>query len=259
MKSWRILLLVLLPLAAWLAWADPVAAMASAVVQNDSMWIDSIGALHIFGEVKNTGDVWLRFVKVTGTLRDSTGAIVDVVFTYTLLTFVPPDAVAPFNMIEIDTTKSARTESYSLLLEFQEATALSQQLAVLNLADSKNSLGWLEVVGEVENRGTAPSTYTQVAGTFYDADGKVIYVHFTYTDPSEIPPGAKHPFKITVGSDERTSKIARYIVMAESENSGYTSVPEFAWAPLITAAALTLTVVSIKRKKPKQLAMFWSP
>ena len=68
MKSWRILLLVLLPLVACLTWADPVAAVAGAAVQNDSMWIDSLGALYIFGEVKNTGDVWLRFVKVTGTL-----------------------------------------------------------------------------------------------------------------------------------------------------------------------------------------------
>jgi hypothetical protein len=217
------------------------------------MWIDSLGALHIFGEVKNTGDVWLRFVKVTGTLRDSTGAIVDVIFTYTLLSFVPPDAVAPFNMIEIDTAKSARTESYSLLLEFQEATALSQQLAVLNVADSKNSLGWLEVVGEVENRGTAPSTYTQVAGTFYDADGKVIYVHFTYTDPSEVPPGAKHPFKITVGSDERTSRIARYALTAESENSGYTSVPEMPGPTVLAALALTLVAVMLRGKRSRKM------
>jgi uncharacterized membrane protein len=38
------------------------------VVQNDSMWIDSAGILHVFGEVKNTGDVWLRYVKISGTL-----------------------------------------------------------------------------------------------------------------------------------------------------------------------------------------------
>jgi hypothetical protein len=117
-------------------------------------------------------------------------------------------------------------QSYSLLVEFQETTPLSQQLTVLNVADSTNSFGWLQVVGEVENRGTAPSAYTQVTGTFYDADGRVIYVHFTYTDPSEIPFGAKHPFKITVGSDERSSKITRYALSAESENSGYTSVSE---------------------------------
>ena len=170
-----------------------------------------------------------------------------------MLSFVPPDAVAPFNMIEIDTAKSARVGSYSLLLEFQEATALSQQLAVLNVADSKNSLGWLEVVGEVENRGTAPSTYTQVAGTFYDADGKVIYVHFTYTDPSEIPPGAKHPFKITVGSDERTSRIARYALTAESENSGYTSVPEMPGPTVLAALALMLVAVMLRGKRSRKM------
>jgi hypothetical protein len=35
---------------------------------------------------------------------------------------------------------------------------------------------WFEVVGELENHATAPSAYTQVTGTFQDADGKVIYV-----------------------------------------------------------------------------------
>jgi len=174
---------------------------------------------------------------------------VDVIFTYTLLNFVPPDAVAPFNMIEIDTAKSARVESYSLLLEFQEATALSQQLSVLNVADSKNSLGWLEVVGEVENRGTATSAYTQVTGTSYDVDGRVIYVQFTYADPSEIPPVAKHPFKITVASEERSSKIAQYAIAAESENSGYTSVPETPWPTVLTAAALTLAAIVLRRKR----------
>jgi len=255
MRSWRILVPVLLLLTAWLASAGPVQAAAGAVVQNDSMWTDSLGALHILGEVKNTGDVWLRFVKITGTLRDSTGTIVDVVFTYTLLHVVPPDAVAAFNMIEIDAAKSAQVQSYSLLLEFQETPALSQRLAVVNVADSKNSLGWLEVVGEVENHGTTPSTYTQVTGTFYDADGKVIYVHFTYTDPAEIPAGARHPFKIVVGSDERSSKTARYALTAESENSGYTSISETPSPMLLAAAALALAVVALRRKRPLKISL----
>jgi hypothetical protein len=110
-------------------------------------------------------------------------------------------------------------------------------------------MGWLEVVGEVENRGSISSAYTRVAGTFYDADGKVVYVHFTYTDPSEIPPGAKHPFKITVGSDDRTSRITRYALTAESENSGYTSIPEMPWPTVLTVVALTLVVVVLRTKQ----------
>jgi len=93
-----------------------------------------------------------------------------------------------------------------------------------------------------------------VAGTFYDVDGKVIYVYFTYTDPSEISPGAKHPFKITVGSDERSSKIARYALTAESENSGYTSIPETPWPTVLTAAALMLAIAALRRKRPMRIA-----
>jgi hypothetical protein len=246
------LALLLAILVACLVSIRPVAAAASAVIQNDSMWIDSTGALHIFGEVKNTGDVWLRFVKITGTLRDGSGGIVDVSFTYALLDFLPPEGVAPFDLIEIDTAKSSRVQSYTLVVEFQEASALAQQLLILNVADSKNSLGWLEVVGEIENQGATPSTYTQVTGTFYDAEGKVVYVHFTYASPSEIPPAGRCGFKITVGSDERSSKITRYILTAESENSGYTSVPEFSWVTIVAAVILTLTAVALKGKNRSQ-------
>lgn len=138
-------------LGAFSAVVPRVAAVASAVIQNDSMWIDSLGFAHVTGEVKNTGDVWLRFVKITGTLRDATDAIVDVEFAYTLLSYVPPNEVAPFDMIQTDTAKSARVQSYTLALKFTEIAALSQKLSFLNVADSKDALGMLEAVGEVEN------------------------------------------------------------------------------------------------------------
>jgi hypothetical protein len=224
-----------------------VAADASAIVQNDSMWIDSLGHAHVFGEVNNTGDVWLRFVKITGTLRDPTDAIIDVVLAYTLLSYVPPNEVAPFDMIETNTAKSARVQSYSLSVEFKEVEALSQKLFFFNVADSKNKLGMLEVVGEVENQGDTPSIYTRIIGTFYDTDGKVIYVASEYTSPDEILVGGRNEFKLTVGSSERTTRAARYSLMAESADSGFTSVPEFPWPTTLIVAALTLSVVVFRK------------
>lgn len=150
-------------------------ALANSVVQNDSMWIDSASYLHIFGEVKNTGDVWLQYVKIVGTLRDSDGGIVDVVFSYTDTMYLPPNDVSPFDIIELDTAKSAKVQSYTLIVEQQEAAPIPQKLVIHNVADSKNSLGWMEVVGEVENQADITSTYTKIVGTFYDESGKVIY------------------------------------------------------------------------------------
>jgi len=76
-------------------------------------------------------------------------------------------------------------------------------------------------------------------------------VAFTYTDPSEIPIAGRNIFKITVGSDERSFRVARYSLTAESENSRFTSVPEFPWPPILAAAALTLGPVALQRKQPQ--------
>jgi hypothetical protein len=224
-------------------------ASPSAAVQNDSMWIDSAGMLHIFGEVKNTGGVWLQFVKIVGTLRDSSDAIVDVGYTYTRTMYLPPEGVSPFDLTELDTAKSARVQSYSLIVEYREVAPIPQKLVILNTADSKNSLGWLEIVGEVENQADQVSTYTKIVGTFYDETGKIIYTAYTYTDPSEVPAGAKHPFKMMILNDERSSKISRYTLIAESMNSHYTSVPEWPFPGVILVAVLGLASLLIGRAR----------
>ena len=74
---------------------------------------------------------------------------------------------------------------------------------------------------------------------------------FTYTVPNEIPVGARHAFEITVGSDERSYRVARYSLTAESENSRFTSVPEFPWPPILAVTALTLAIVTLHRKQPQ--------
>jgi hypothetical protein len=248
MRSWRILLLALLSVMACLASVGPVVAAANAAVQNDSMWTDSAGMFHIFGEVKNTGDVWLQFVKITATLRDGNGGIVDVVYTFTHSMFLPPQGISPFDLAEIDTAKASRVQTYSLIVEYQEAPSIPQKLVILNIADSKSSLGWLEIVGEVENQAEQVSTYTKIVGTFYNETGKVIYATFTFTSPSDVPAGARHPFKMTVLSDERTSKVARYTLLAESMNSQYTSVPEWPLPQIMLVGAVGVACLLIGRR-----------
>jgi hypothetical protein len=224
----------------------PSAAAAGAVVQNDSMWISSSSSLWIFGEVKNTGDVWLQSVKITATLQDANNATIDVVFSYTEVQYVPPDVIAPFRIEEVDTAKSAQVTSYSLAVEFQEAQPIPVKLAIMNISDSKSSLGYLEVFGELENLADAPSMFTKVCGTFYDETGKVIYVGSTYPRPPDIPAGGKNPFTLTV---ERASNITRYTLLAESMNSGYTSVPELSSSTLVLIAAISLTAVAMRKKR----------
>jgi len=246
MKSFSIACLLVLAIAAF---AIPTShAAASAAVQNDMMWISSIGNLWIFGEVKNTGDVWLKYVKVTATLRDASNGIVDVVYGYTELGYVAPDSLAGLSILEMDTAKSARVTSYNLIIEWTEAAPIANKLVITSVSDSKNSYGWFEIMGEVQNQGDAASKYTKVCGIFYDDTGKVIYVYHTYTSPDQIPPGMTYPFKLSVMNDERSNRIVHYSLIAESESAQYTSVPEMPWPGVLAMIVLTLGVVALRRK-----------
>jgi hypothetical protein len=204
--------------------------------------------LWIFGEVKNTGDVWLKYVKVTATLRDADNGIVDVVYGYTTLGYLAPDSLAGFTILELDTAKSTRVTSYNLIIEWTEAAPIANKLLITSVSDSKNSYGWFEIMGEVQNQGDTASKYTKVCGIFYDDTGKVIYVYHTYTSPDEIPAGMTYPFKLSVMTEERSSRIARYAIIAESETSQYTSVPEMPWPILMLAGSFGLMLAAFKRR-----------
>jgi len=198
--------------------------------------------------VKNTGDVWLEFIRISATLKAQNGSILDISFTYTYLDRLPPSETAGFDVLEVNAAKSAATESYSLSLEFHEAASRTVRLQIINVGTSRNVFQWLEILGEVQNNGDSVSEYTMVIGTFYGSDGKVVYVAFTYTDPSTIQPGAKQAFKLSVTGEDRSNLVANYSLTGES--SQYTSIPELPWhSAIISGIALCTTMVFLGTKR----------
>jgi hypothetical protein len=221
MRRIGLLVLILIPLLFYNA--PHVSAAANAQIQNETTYVDSLGWFHIVGEVLNAGDVWLHYVKITGTLKNSNGQVVDVEFTYAYADYLPARSKSPFDLTVLDKEKSSRIVSYSLVLEFKQATStLPSSLQVVNTSKSTNSLGWLDVVGEVKNKGSETSNYTKVIATFYDSTGKVIYGGFTYTSPSDIPAGQAYGFKISLLDSTIVSHVASYELFAESNQ--YTSL-----------------------------------
>jgi hypothetical protein len=226
-----------------------VFAAPSAQIQNDTSYISSaLGYYYIVGEVLNTGDVALRFIFITATLKDASGVVLDSIQGVAESQFLPTNGKAPFRIIESDSNKASRVASYTLALTFSPVTEpLTVDLVVQNVGSSTNSLGWLEVVGEVHNNGQSESRYTQVIATFYDSQGRVVYVDSTYTTPEHIPSGATNSFKLTVSDKGQIPKINNWVLFAESQQ--YTSVPEFPFSILIAAIVVSLTVVLSQRLK----------
>lgn len=62
--------------------------------------------------------------------------------------------------------------------------------------DFIDSLGFLHVVGEVENNSPSNIQFVKVSGTFYDSNNQVVGTGLTYTDPSDIGSGQKAPFEL---------------------------------------------------------------
>jgi len=259
-KSMLLLLIAL----SFLSFSISVGAASSAVIQNDSTYLDTFQHYHIVGEVKNTGDAWLQSIQVSATLKDRTGTILDVRQGSLWLQHLPPQAATGFDVIEPDPAKSALIQSYTLTLTFQSGQPRPASLEISSLVSSRNSLGWLQVQGMVANWGGSASDNTNVTGTFYGSDGKVVFV--TFTTPtvappatSEISPGTSEPFTLTIIDSTRSNLVTRYSVAAESiEYTSATtqiSIPEFPWQPVIMIAFVLASVLIMMRKRHITISM----
>ena len=221
MRSTILLLLTVCLTSVLFLFPSARAAVPGARVQNDSSYI-LYGTYHVVGEVLNTGDVPLRFIAVTVTFKDQNGRVVDVVRGYVYggwdefkCMYLPPGQKAPFDILELDSAKSARISSYTLTLEFQEAaTPFQNPLTVESVSNSTDSEGELLVSGEVKNNGIETSKFTTVVGTFYDTNGGVVYVAFALTIPNDIPAGQSYAFQLTVPDAQISSRVRKYALLA---------------------------------------------
>lgn len=73
----------------------------------------------------------------------------------------------------------------------------------VNLLSSESyldSIGFLHIVGEIQNNALQIATSVKVVGTLYDNSNDVVGTTFTHTNPPDINPGDKAPFEILVTS-----------------------------------------------------------
>jgi hypothetical protein len=248
-KMKKLPLLLGLMIIAAVIFLPKVHAMPSAQIQNDSSYRDSIGYYHVVGEVRNTGDVWLQYVKVTGVFKDAGGQVVDVDFTYTMLSNLRPNNTSPFDLIEIDAIKSAAIKTYSLTLDFEQLdTPPATTLTILHQGGTLDSIGDYVIVGEVENAGDQVASFTKVVATFYNVRGTVIAADFTFTSPDSIPPGQTYGFKLYGPTATVSAYVKSYSVTAESEQYASLPVPESPWPQILLAAGLTLCLVALSKR-----------
>jgi hypothetical protein len=175
---------------------------------SSSSYKDSIGSLHVVGELQNTSPDPREFVKIVSTLHDASDNILDTGFTYSEVEVLRSGEKSPFDVIFNNEQQVEKTQRYEISSITGDITQEKPANLKLNVGDSYyDSIGSAHVVGEVTNNGSGVSHYTKVAGTFCDDQNKTVTTEFTYTDPNDLEQGQSAPFDMII-SDDASANIA---------------------------------------------------
>jgi hypothetical protein len=162
---------------------------------SSSSYVDSIGSLHVVGELQNTSPDPREFVEIVATLRDPSGNILDSGFTYSEV--LRPGEKSPFDTIFSNEQQVQKTQRYEISSITSEISQEKSANLKLNFGDSYyDSINYAHIVGEVTNNGPGVSKFTEVSGTFYDDQNKTVATGYTYTDPPDLQPGQSTSFDI---------------------------------------------------------------
>lgn len=201
-----------------------VKADAQVELLNSSSYIDSLGWFNVVGEVQNVGDQAVDYVRISATFYDSNDTVVDTAYTYSTLDVILPNRKSPFDIVLWDQSQSSKVDHYSLSVSFSTTVSMQQSLQILSHSSYIDVLGWLNIVGEVENIATGGATFVKVIATCYDESGTVINVGYSYTNPSEIEASQKAPFDILIIGNN-PELVSNYELTVES--SEFAEIPEF--------------------------------
>ena len=94
-------------------------------ITSNSSYTDSIGDLHIVGQIQNTGSATSSATQVFATCYDSSGTVVDTGFTYTNPDDISSSGTASFEIIISDSTQIPLITTYSLTAQSSDYALIS--------------------------------------------------------------------------------------------------------------------------------------
>ena len=188
--------------------------------------------LHIVGEIQNSGAVNLEDFKINATYFDSNDTFLNTGPTHLEHDprWLAPGKKAPFLLILLDEEASKKVASYELVLEFSETTEAPYELDILGDRGYVSKWGTYDVIGEVQNRGESNIESVKVYAAFYDQNGMVIAIDYTYTGTNgldTLSPGQKSPFKVYPSHSEVKGKVQGYSLHADCKISDRAIYREF--------------------------------
>lgn len=88
-------------------------------ILGDSYYLDTMGILHLVGEVKNNSPSVAEFVKIIGTFYDNQGNVIATKSTYTDPSNISSNEKAPFELLVLDSAIGEKITKYRLMASWQ--------------------------------------------------------------------------------------------------------------------------------------------
>jgi hypothetical protein len=177
--------------------------------QNVSIYRDSIGTIHLVGVLVNPFTFPIQSIQVTASAHNANHQLISTGSTYAN----QPDQLRPREKSGFDISVTSGAENafnYELSVSYERAVTLKPAALYLYMGQSSiDSLGTYHLLGEVTNLGNTPTSSVDVYAIFFDGNDKPVDVEHTYTTPSDLQPGQKAPFDLTISSPN--SSLIRFV------------------------------------------------
>ena len=213
-------------------------AFGEIIVENDQTYIGNDGMMHIVGEIKNDSKSPVNKIKITATLTDENGMVIDEIDGKIMSNILMPGMKGSFDII---TNERNIRESfdYDLGFEYKLAAPKNQVIEVVSSEMKRDQLNNLIISGTIENNGEITANMINIVATLYDRDGKVLTVSKIQTQPDFLRAGEESHFVVPIYEKNQSMDVVDYRIIAESDE--YAAVPEF---PLGTGVLLIVSVSS---------------
>jgi len=137
--------------------------------------------VNISGEVQNTGTSNLEYVKLDATFYDSENNVIhrDPEWNWAHSVWIDvllPGEKAPFFFLIIGLVKEYKSYSLTVTEVRQTTKQLYRDFEWLDQSSFIGERGWYRVKGSIKNTGTQDVRLLTILVTFYDAEGKVVWL-----------------------------------------------------------------------------------
>jgi hypothetical protein len=172
---------------------------------------DSIGYMHVVGEVLNNTSYKREFIEVDMTMYNSSGQVIDTDFTYVMKDIMSPRTRAPFELIVDPPTGLAR---YTLRIQSDVTSSYPVGGMTLTGGVPFTDSAGTHYPGSVRNNNSYTVKFVTVVFTRYDSYGRVRDVAWTFTNPSSISSGTSATYEADANYDPSITRMA-YVLDAD--------------------------------------------